>query len=178
MKKSILLSLIYLATIGFGQDVTESADIGLNDSTPTITDYITVTTTTEFTGPTNAMTTDPVTVNTIATDSGEITPSNALPTTTPAVTLTTAAENTSEMPSSTIDSVSSETGATTTPVATHTPYVPPTVSPSVCKALQNWYNSLNGKNWLVSSGWDSSNMTSCCDWYSVHCNSIGKVLKV
>ncbi|KAG1390852.1 hypothetical protein G6F58_012867 [Rhizopus delemar] len=72
------------------------------------------------------MTTDTVTVNTIATDSGENTPSSVLPTNTPAVTLTTAAENTSVMPSSTIDSVSSETGATTTPVATHTPYVPPT----------------------------------------------------
>ncbi|KAI8875565.1 hypothetical protein K501DRAFT_338640 [Backusella circina FSU 941] len=55
---------------------------------------------------------------------------------------------------------------------------PRNVSPEVCQALKQWYNSMNGNSWVIRTGWDSANMSSCCSWYSVHCNNIGQVLKV
>jgi hypothetical protein len=53
-----------------------------------------------------------------------------------------------------------------------------TVDPLVCTALKQWFNSLNGNTWIMRTGWDSSDMSTCCSWYNVHCNSIGQVLKV
>jgi hypothetical protein len=53
-----------------------------------------------------------------------------------------------------------------------------TVNPLVCTALQKWYQSLNGNGWIVKTGWDSSNMSTCCSWFNVHCSGIGQVIKV
>ncbi|KAG0775969.1 hypothetical protein G6F22_012918 [Rhizopus arrhizus] len=159
MKKSIILSLICLVSLGFGQDTIETSDdsISSNDLTPTTTTVATATF--DSTTPTNSD------IPSSSDNDENPTTSSSIPTPTDADTLTI-------KPSSTVESESS------IPTATHKPYIPPTVKPSVCHALQTWYNSLNGKGWIVSTGWDSSNMTSCCTWYNVHCNSVGKVLKV
>jgi hypothetical protein len=53
-----------------------------------------------------------------------------------------------------------------------------TVDPLVCQALQQWYKSLNGNTWVVRTGWDSTDMTTCCSWFNVRCNKIGQVLRV
>ena len=44
------------------------------------------------------------------------------------------------------------------------------VSESTCTALKQLYSGLNGKSWVISTGWSNGNMTSCCDgWYGVTC---------
>lgn len=53
-----------------------------------------------------------------------------------------------------------------------------TVNPAVCSALQKLYSSLNGNSWIVKTGWDSTDMSTCCSWFNVHCNGIGQVLKM
>lgn len=53
-----------------------------------------------------------------------------------------------------------------------------TVNPLACTALQKLYTTLNGNAWVVKTGWDSTDMNTCCNWYNVHCNSFGQVLKV
>jgi hypothetical protein len=67
-----------------------------------------------------------------------------------------------------------------TSVESELPQVPVnrTVNPLVCQALQQWYNSLNGNSWIIRTGWDSTDMTSCCSWFNVRCNNIGQVLRV
>lgn len=58
------------------------------------------------------------------------------------------------------------------PVVNNQSTLPPkvNVSESTCTALKQLYSGLNGKSWVVSTGWSNGNMTSCCDgWYGVTC---------
>ncbi|KAL0073771.1 hypothetical protein J3Q64DRAFT_1842543 [Phycomyces blakesleeanus] len=52
------------------------------------------------------------------------------------------------------------------------------VSEATCSALSQWYKELGGTNWKTKTGWESTNMTSCCSWYNVHCSKFGQVDKI
>lgn len=88
----------------------------------------------------------------------------------------------SEVPTASDDPAMTSTVDTSLPTSVESelpaPHVNQTVNPLVCQALKQWYNSLNGNSWIVRTGWDSADMTTCCSWFNVHCNSIGQVLRV
>lgn len=72
----------------------------------------------------------------------------------------------------------SDETAQPTSIESEIPTVNKTVNPIVCQNLQQLYKSLNGNAWIVRTGWDSTDMSTCCSWYNVHCNTIGHVLKM
>lgn len=86
-------------------------------------------------------------------------------------------EASSALPTAT-STLSSDDTAQPTAIETSLPAVNRTVSPTVCQNLQQLYKALNGNTWIVRTGWDSTDMSTCCSWYNVHCNSIGQVLKL
>ncbi|KAJ2956346.1 hypothetical protein NQZ79_g7784 [Umbelopsis isabellina] len=47
-----------------------------------------------------------------------------------------------------------------------------------CSALQQWYKDLGGPQWLVSTGWNNLDMTTCCSWTKVTCNKVGGIEKI
>src|SRR4051812_34393607 len=42
--------------------------------------------------------------------------------------------------------------------------------------LEEFFNSTNGSQWKNNNGWLSS--SNYCNWYGVHCNSIGNVTSI
>lgn len=74
--------------------------------------------------------------------------------------------------------IASDETAQPTSIESEIPTVNKTVNPIVCQNLQQLYKSLNGNAWIVRTGWDSTDMSTCCSWYNVHCNTIGQVLKL
>lgn len=94
----------------------------------------------------------------------------------------------SDIPSFTISATPTSTDDASLPAPTDTdnstiidqpvPAANRTVNPAVCSALSKWYQSLNGNGWIVKTGWDSTDMTTCCSWYNVHCSAVGQVIKV